>query len=284
MVAVTDGAIADDDDAPDVEYNFTARVAVASLVGVALAWAARSAAVDLLVAVAVVQALLAFAWVLGLRIPGRVGAVVIAALAAGTADVTVSVWPYSRLGTLLAVLGLAVPVMFVHQLLRGAGRVRAVESLGGVALLVVAEVSLPAWLQLRHEFSADADVVFGVIVLGVGALVVGLLVDRFTSAARFDREVPRGLLAVVASAAAGAALGHLTLQDSAPFAGGRGLFAGAALGALAALFAVAVALVEHATPIAAAGPGQRVRPVLGVVFPLSLLAPVAFVICLAIRT
>jgi hypothetical protein len=285
MVAVTDGATAGEDESA-VEYNFTGSAAVALLIGAGLAWSARTGAVQLLVAVAVVQALLAVAWEFGLRLPGRIGALVLAALASAAADIAVSVWPHSRLGTLLAVLGLAVPVLFVHQLSRGAARVRIVESLGGIALLVLAEVSLPALVQLRHEFlavSVGGDVVFGVVVASSGALVVGYLTDLVSSAPRFDGGVPRGLLAVIASAAAGAALGQLTLRNSAEFAGGRGLFAGAALGAIVALFAVAIALIEYVTPLADSGFGRRVRPVLGVVFPLCMLAPVAFLLCLAIR-
>lgn len=277
-------AVAEDDSAG--EYNFGACVSVGLLFGAALAWTARTGAVELLVAVAVVQALIAFGWVLGLRVPGRIGALIIAALTAGVADTVVSVWPHSGLGTLLVVLGLALPVLFVHQLMRGAARVRIVESLGGIAILVVAEVSLPALLQLRHEFTGahvGPDVVFAVVVVAVGALVVGYLVDMVSAAPRFDADVPRGLLAVLASAAVGAALGVLTLRGSARFADGRDVFVGAALGALVALLAVAVAFVEHVTPQAQVGFARRVRPVLGVVLPLSLLAPVAFVLCLAIR-
>ena len=138
MVVVTDGTAtdADDLDESDAEarFNFTGSAAIAIVVGVALAWTARSGATQLLVAIAAVQALLAFGWSLGLR-PARPhrGAIVIAALAAAGADVAVSIWPHSRLSPLLAVLGLAMPVLLVHQLMRGVGRVRVVESLGSIA-------------------------------------------------------------------------------------------------------------------------------------------------------
>ncbi|MGH8961003.1 MAG: hypothetical protein ACRDWT_07315 [Jatrophihabitantaceae bacterium] len=275
----------------EVELNHTGSLAVAVLVGLAVALAARLGATALLVALAAVQALLAFAWVFGTRLPGRKGALVVAALAAAGADVAVSVWPHGRLGTLLAVLGLAVPAMFIHQLGRGAARVRVVESLGGIGLLVLAEVALPSLLQLRHEFGANGGhVAAGVVAAAAGALVVGYLVDLLAPTPRFDPEVPRGLLAVLASAGLGGSLGYLLLQSDrfTDFIDGRGAFIGASVGALVALFAVCVAFIEHNVPMPddssrGAGFARRIRPVLGVVMPLSLLAPVAFLLCLAIR-
>ncbi|HZZ96486.1 MAG TPA: hypothetical protein VFE19_05715 [Jatrophihabitantaceae bacterium] len=286
---MTDGAIADPAgslDSDGVEYNFVGSAVVAALAGIALAWLARSGALSLLVGVAAAQALVAFVYILGLRIPGRIGAIVIAALASAAADVTVSVWPHARLGTLLAVFGLAMPALFVHQLFRGTARVRVIESLGGVAILVLAEVSLPALMQLRHEFiggNLGGDVTFGVIVVAAGALVVGFLVDLVFAAPRFDEDVPRGLIAVIGSTAIGAALGQLTLRSSSEFVNGRAVFVGAALGAVVALFAVATALVEHGARLAESGFARRGRPVIGVLLPMSLLAPVAFLLCLAVR-
>lgn len=289
MANVADGASTDSAHAsPDdrVEFNLTGSAVIAALVGVALAWPARSGALQLLVAVAVMQALFAFAWVFGLRRPGRNGGLIIAAMTAAAADTVVSVWPHSHLGALLAVFALAVPVLFVHQLSRGAARVRVLESLGGVTILVIVEVSLPALLQLRHEFvggDLGGDVSSAVVIIGAGALLVGFLVDLVFAAPRFDPGVPRGLLAVAGSAAIGAALGQLTLRDSTEFLGGRAAFVGAGLGALVALFAVASAFVESAVPLAEAGFARRVRPVVSVLLPLGLLAPVAFLLCVAVR-
>jgi hypothetical protein len=280
MAHVTDAVV------DEVELNHLGSLAVTVLAGALLIAAARTSAVALLVAIAVVQAVLAVAWVFGTSVPGRKGAVVIAALAAAGADVTVSAWPTGRLGTLLPVFALAIPAMFVHQLLRGAARVRMVESLGGVALLVVAVAASPALLQLRHEFSGPTlggRVVAGVVAAAAGALVVGYLVDLMLAAPRFDPAVPRGLLAVVASAGLGGSIGHLMLRSDAEFLGGRGAFTGAALGALVAFFAVGVAFIERSSPLSTARFARRVRPVLGALMPLSLLAPVAFVLCLAIR-
>lgn len=274
--------------AGEVEFAPVASVVVALFVGLLLVLCARAGAVQLLIAIALLQALLAPAWVFGIALPGRKGALVIAALAAAAADVTVSVWPHGRLGTLLAVCGLAVPAMFVHQLTRGAVRERAVASLGGIALLVLAEVALPSLLQLRHEFVGTlvgGDVVAGVCAAVAGALVIGYLVDMVVSTPRFDPRVPRGLLGMLASAALGGALGYLLLQtaDSPDFSSGRGAFVGASLGALVALLAVGIAFVEYEVALPDSPLGRRVRPALSVVLPISVLAPVAFLLCLAIR-
>jgi hypothetical protein len=268
-------------------FNFTGSIGVALLVAAALGWTARTGSTQLLIAVAAVQALVAPAVVFGLGLVGRKGLLVLAAMAAAASDVVVSVWPHGRLGAQLAIFGLAVPLMFVHQLLRGAARHRIVDSLGGVVLVLLSVVSLPALLQLRHEFvvhRTGGQVVFGVVLCGLGALVVGYLVDMIAAVPRFDPAVPRGLFAVLAAAIFGGVAGHLTLRHTAQFVGGRAAFAGAAVAALSALLAVGVAFVEAEAPLAEDGFARRVRPVLGVLVPFCLLAPAAFLLCLAIRS
>lgn len=269
-----------------VGLNPIGSLAVAALVGAALIGAAWSSAVALLAATAVVQLLLAFAWVFATSLPGRKGALIIATLAAAGADATVSVWPHGRLGTLLVVFALAIPAMFIHQLMRGAVRVRVVESLGGIALLVVAVTGLASLIQLRHEFNGGTvggRVVAGVVAVAAGAVIIGVFVDMLMPAPRFDPHVGRGLLAAVASGGLGGSVGHLMLRSDAQFLDGRGAFIGAALGALVAFFAVGVAFVEYSTPLPPDGFALRVRPVLTAVLPLCMLAPVAFLLCLALR-
>lgn len=269
-----------------VTYNFTGSVAVAAVVGGGLVVAANIGAVQLLVAIAAVQTLLAFGWVYGLAVPGRLGALILAGLAAAGADVAVSIWPHGRLGTLVGVFGLAVPLMIVHQLLRGAARVRVIESLGATAVLVLAEIALPALLQLRHEFpSGDtaARVVLACVLAASLGVIVSLLLDLVYAGPRLDEDVPRGLLGVLGAAAAGGAAGYLALHELTQFPGARGAFAGASVGVLTALFAVAVTFVEHTTPLAESGFARRVRPVLVVVVPVCVIAPVAYLLCLAIR-
>ncbi|WP_375501870.1 hypothetical protein [uncultured Jatrophihabitans sp.] len=271
----------------EVDASLIGSLIAVLVVAGGLGVAARVGALALLVAVAVVQALFAVSWVFGTAMPGRKGAIVIAALAAGGADVVVSVWPHGRLGTLLAVLGLAVPVMFFHQLTRGAARTRLVESLSYMAVLVVSVVALAALVQLRHEFVDQrlGGIIVSAVVSCVGAaLVVGYLIDLVVPVPRFDPEVHRGMLALVGAAVVGAAVGYLTLHEHAEFEDGRSVFLGAALGAVAAFLAVAAAFVLHGAAIPQARVGMVLRPVCAALLPLGVLAPGAFLLCLAIRS
>lgn len=277
---------------PQAELNLLGVAGAALLVGVGLSLAAYASAVALLVAVAVVQALFAFGWVFGTGMPGRRGALVVAGLAAAGADVSVSLYPDGRLGTLAAVLGLAIPAAFAHQLLRGAARAQLVSSLSAIAVLILAEVAVAALLQLRHEFANNGpllgDGVEGKVAAAVAgaafaAVLTGALMDLVIPAPRFDPEVPRGILGLVASTAVGAAVGHLVLQDVTDFGNGRDVFLGAAVGAVAGLLAIAAAFVMHTTPRGRTMLARVGRPLYAALLPVCVLAPAAFLLCLAIR-
>jgi hypothetical protein len=114
-------------------------------------------------------------------------------------------------------------------------------------------------------------------------LVVGYLVDMIMPIPRFDAGIPRGLLAVVAATGLGGSVGHLAITDGSQFAGARGAFAGAAIGALVGFFAVGTAFLDAATPDRVTGVGRRLRVVVNAALPLSMSAPVAFLLLLAIR-
>ncbi|TAM92288.1 MAG: hypothetical protein EPN43_02720 [Jatrophihabitans sp.] len=275
------------DAAAEAEVNHAGSLVAALVCGAGLAVTARVGATALLAAVAAGQALLALAWVFATRMPGRRGALVIAGLAAAGADVLVSVWPHGQLGPLVAVLGLALPAMIAHQLVRGAARARVSESLGMTALLVAMVVALPAIVQLRHEMPRllAAQASSGVAAAVAGALAIGFLVDLLAPLPRFDPHVRRGLLGVVGAAGLGCSLGYLLLQSDVhrAFEHGRGAFLGASLGAIAALLAVGASYLESNVAMPDAGLARRLRPVLAVVVPLCLTMPVAFVLTLAIR-
>ena len=268
-----------------VETNPSGTLAVVLLSGAAIAVAARSGAVALVCVIGLLQVLFAAAWVYGTSLQGRKGALVIGVGAAAAADAVVSVFPHSQLGDLVAVFGLAVPAMFVHQLMRGAARVRVIESLSGVATLVVCSVAVASLIQLRHEFPAPIGgrIVSAVAVIAVAAIAVAAFTDMVVAFPRFDEDVPRGLVAILAAAVVGAALGQLMLTPGNGFAGGRGAFAGAGLGAIVALLAVAAAFVEQSTPLPPS-PSRRLRPVMVGLMPLLLVAPVGFLICLSLRS
>jgi hypothetical protein len=183
------------------------------------------------------------------------------------------------------VIGLLVPGMFVHQLWRGAARVRLLESLGLISVLLVCVVGLAAWSQLWHEFGGDdgSRVVSGLTVAVGLALVGGLFVDLVAPVPRFDPSVDRGLLGVLAGIVLGGAGGYLMLHTTTQYAGGRGAFVGAALGALVTLLGVAAAFVERSTPTVERSAARRMRVLLPAVVPIALIAPVAYLIALAIR-
>ena len=269
-----------------IETNPSGTVATVLLAGAALVAGARWGAVPLVCVVAALQVVFAAAWVFGTSLQGRKGALIIGVAAAAAADAIVSVFPHSQLGDLVAVLGLAVPAMFIHQLMRGAARVRVIESLSGVAVLVVCSVAVASLIQLRHEFAAPVGgrVVSAVAVIAVGALLAATFVDLIIALPRFDPDVAHGLLAVLGAALVGAAIGQLMLTGSNGFGAGRGVFAGAGLGAIVGLLAVAAAFVEQSTPMPPSGPSRRLRPVLVGLLPLLLVAPVGFLICLSLRS
>ena len=274
-------------DAWSPRLGLTEAFIAAVVLGAGLAFAARHSALTLLIAVAVAQALLALVWVFGTAMPGRWGGLVIATLASAGADVAVSVRPHERLGVLLTVLGLVIPAIFIHQLARGAARVQVVTSMGAVALLAVAEVALAALPQTRHEFTpADAGgkVVAAVVASIAVALAVGFVVDTLLPVPRFDQDVARGLLALVVSAAAGAGVGYLMLHSQQRFGDARGAFVGAALGVLAALVSVACSFVLYTTPVPGARWAARLRVAVTALLPIAVLAPPAFLLCLAVRT
>ena len=125
-------------DAPSLVFDHASGAVLAILAGVLLSVTAHIGALELLVGVAVAQAALIGSWIFGTALPGRIGALVIAGCAAAGADTVVSVWPHSELGTLLPILGLALPAAFVHQLTRGVVRNRVVESMSDIAVLIIA--------------------------------------------------------------------------------------------------------------------------------------------------
>lgn len=263
---------------------------VAVVFGAALAVAAGESALTLLIVTAVVQAVLIVSWVLGTGMPGRPGGLVIAGAAAAGADVAVSVDPHRQLAPLLVGLGLAVSVMFVHQLVRGVVRTRTVESLSHVALLVVAVSSLPCYLQLRHEFDGRDLALGSLLAVGV-ALVVGHLADLVWSRPRFDAEVPRGLFAFALCAIAAGAAGTRRLHDVVAFTTVRSIYVSVAIGAVTGLLAIAGAFAVHRlpefVPVSATDDGRphpqsrpALLPLAQVLLAFALAAPAAYLLCL----
>jgi hypothetical protein len=178
------------------------------------------------------------------------------------------------------VLGLAVPAMFVHQLTRGVVRSRVVESLSAVAVVVVATVALSALIQLRHE--TDARVASTAVAAAGAALAAGLIIDAVVPGLRFEPEVPRGLGGVIASLVVGGIVGFVRLHGTVEFSTGRAVLLGAALGVIVGLLGVGFSYVTHTLQTSSTA-ARVFRPVLAAVLPLAVLAPVAYVLALAIQ-
>lgn len=254
--------------------------AVAVVVAGGLAILADIGPGQLVAGIAAVQALLILTWVFGTGLPGRIGALVIAALAAGAADASVVRWPHSQLGPLIGVLGLAIVAMFIHQLTRGVVRVRVVESLSAVAVVVVAVVALAALIQLRHE--TDAQIASTTIAAAGAALAAGLVVDSVLPVPRFDPAVPRGLTGVAVSLVVGGLVTLVRLRDTVEFSASRAVLLGAAIGAVVGLLSIGVSYITHTDQLPG-GVARLLRPILAGILPLAILAPVAYVLCLAVR-
>ncbi len=284
MTAVTDLAAPA---AARVDGSLFVSVAVAVVAGGGLVLAARVGATPLLVMVAVVQAALTLTYVLGTSLPGRWGAVVLAAAAAAVADVSVSVWPHGRLGVLIATFGLAIPAMFVHQLTRGAARVRLVASMSAIAVLLFAVIALAALPQLRHEFGgADhaGRVVAAALATVSAALVAGYLADLVLPVPRIDPQVARGVVALIVALGAGTLTGYLLLRAEPGFGDGRSVFVAVVLAAVATLISVAAGFAFADAPRPRTALGRAARPMAAALLPFAVLAPVVFLMCVAIRS
>jgi hypothetical protein len=213
---------------------------------------------------------------LGTDRPGRIGGMLIGLGAAVVGDVALLVRDRTSPAVLLGVLGLALPAMIVHQLVRGVVRVRVTESLAAVAVLVAAEVALCLPIALAR--ADDGHRLVGTVVLAATAgLAVARLTDALAPVPRIADGVPYGLGAVLLAAVAGAAAGAATAGGRLAVAAGGGL--GALVGAVAALVAVGVGFLILALP-------DRPRPLvpaaLSVLLPLALVAPVGYLTVLSV--
>jgi hypothetical protein len=250
--------------------------AVAVAAGVVLGAGAVLGRPGVVVTVGLAQALLVPAWVLGTARPGRVGGLLIGLAAAVAGDVALLLRDRTSPAVLLGVLGLAVPVMIVHQLARGVVRVRVTESVAGVAVLVTAQVALSTLIALAR--ADDGHRLVGTVVLAATAgLALARLTDALAPVPRIAAGVRYGLAAVLVAAVAGAAAGAATTGGRLTAAAGAGV--GAGVGAVAALVAVGVGFIVVTLP-------DRPRPLvpayLSVVLPLALVAPVGYLAVLSV--
>jgi hypothetical protein len=100
---------------------------------------------------------------------------------------------------------------------------------------------------------------------------------------RFEPEVPRGLGGVIASLVVGGIVGFVRLHGTVEFSTGRAVLLGAALGVIVGLLGVGFSYVTHTLQTSSTPAARVFRPVLAAVLPLAVLAPVAYVLALAIQ-
>jgi hypothetical protein len=262
-----------------------------ALAGGLLAGGSYLGETGLLVAIGLLQALLVVSWVFGTALPGRFGALGIGTLAAAGADAATTHWHDSGYSPVLGVLGVAVPLMFLHQLIRGVVRTRVVESLADITVLLVAVVALSGLIVLRHQ--GNGDILAPAM---LGAITAGLVASHFTDAVlpapRFDPAVDRGLPAVLVGVVVGGVVGMLSLHRIIDFAGGRAAFVGAAVAAIACLLSIAATFsgvhsslsIPEAGSLAASSWAPRLRPVAAVLMTVALSTPAAYVLVNALSS
>ena len=221
-----------------------------------------------LIAVALLQLGLVAAWVVATGIRGALGSAALGVAAAAGADAAVLLPRRPELDWLLAVLGLGFLAAVVHQMARRSPRLYLVASLAGVLLLVCSVSALAVLLGVGRL--DERALVTAVLAVGA-ALLVGHLVDLVVPRPRIAAGVPRGVLGLVLSVVAAAAVGYLRRDGDALEAAAYG----ALLGGVAALMGVAASYV-----VAERGQAGWALPVVQAVLPLAAAAPVAYALTL----
>ena len=232
-----------------------------------------------------VQGVLIVSWVFGTGLPGRIGAIVLGAGRGGGRRRRRHARPQRARLARRGARTVGRRRCSRHQLLRAGRRVRVVESLSNIALLLVAIVALSSLLELRHQVDGPA-LATAVLLCATAALVAGHLIDWVWSPLRFDPAVSRGLPAVVGvgDRRRGRRRGPAAATRSSSPASGP-LLLGGALALVTAMFAVGAAFIAHdPTGAGPAGVGPGAAPVVRrPLFAFALMSPLAYLLCLALR-
>lgn len=228
--------------------------------------------------IATLQITLIWVWVLGTATPGRGGALLLGLASAVAADVLMLARAGDGVTPLVAVYGLLFPLMLVHQLSRGVGRIRLTESLAGVAVQCVAVTALACYLELQQDSRPVAAA--ALLAASVG-LLAGRLVDIVRPAQAFAEGVFHSVAGVLAAVVAGAGTtllrlhpGHLPVSAV--------LLLGAGLGATVGVMAVGAAYITQTVQSGRTPFAPATLPALRVLFPLAVTAPVAYLLGLVV--
>lgn len=231
-----------------------------------------------LAAVLVLQLGLVLSWVVVTGIQGFAGSLAVGAAAAVGADLVLVLPADPELGDLLVVLGMGFLVAVLQQMLRRP-REELVAALAGSVLLLTAVGALATLLLLGRTAAGHDRALVALIAVGV-ALLVGHLVDLVLPRPSVATGVPRGLLGLLLSAAAGAVVAWLARDVGGTDGAVPALVLGAALAGVTAMVAlVASYVVVEATADGAPSADPSLSPwalsVVQAVLPFAACAPVA---------
>jgi len=247
---------------------------MAGAVACALAGLALAGTAALAAGVFAVQVVVALAWLAALGARGALGGFGIAVAAAATTDVVIGLESQPDIGRAAPVVGVAVVICLLHQMVRRPRRgvtVSMAATLSSVAFGVCAAAYVALLAELSGEH-ADAAAL-----LGAGAALVAARV--------FDTLIPRpvvfpgsrrGLVGVVAGTGAAVAVGAAYGAANS----GLGTAIGLRIAVIAALLALLADIAVDVVLTAAPPPDERrlsaLTP-LGVLLPVVLAGPVAYV-------
>ena len=206
-----------------------------------------------LAAVLVLQLGLVLTWVVVTGIQGFAGSLAVGAAAAVAADLVLVLPERPEVGNLLVVLGLGFLVAVLQQMFRRP-REDLVASLGGSVLLLAFVAALSALLLLGRTDEGHDRALVALLAVGA-ALLVGHAVDLVLPRPFLAPGVPRGLVGLVLSVAAGALVAFLGRDIGGTAGTVLALVLGAALAGVTAMVAlVASYVVVEATAADEAGP------------------------------
>jgi hypothetical protein len=228
-----------------------------------------------LAGVLVLQLGLVLTWVVVTGIQGFAGSLTVGAAAAVVADLVMALPDRPALGDLLVVLGLGFLAAVVQQMFR-TPREDLVASLSGSVLLLAAVGSLAALLLLGRTPEGHDRALVALLAVGA-ALLVGHLVDLVLPRPALAPGVPRGLVGLVLSVAAGALVAYLGRDVGGSTGAVPALVLGAALAGVTAMVALVASYVVVEATTASADPSLSpwALSVVQAVLPFAACAPVA---------
>jgi hypothetical protein len=239
-----------------------------------------------LAAVLVLQLGLVLTWVVVTGLQGFAGSLAVGAAAAVAADLVLVLPARPTLGGLLVVFGVGFLAAVLQQMLRRP-REGLVASLSGTVFLLCSVGALAALLLLGRTPAGHGRAMVALLAVGA-ALVVGHLVDLVLPRPHLATGVPRGLLGLVLSVLAGAAVAFLGRSAGGTTGAPAALVMGAVLAGVTGMVAlVASYVVVEATGVTEDGPAPHpasyadpslspwTLSVIQAVLPLAACAPVA---------